>query len=274
MALIRGTHIANSVRCGSSGVSWTAHICRAVESACDLGNRAAGTGVDGLDLGADVGRPPGASDNTHGRHRCSVDADHLHRWSRAPSVLLPPGWVRIPLDGSETARMTAIVTAEAADVPEPQRGQLRQRPWAYSRTRWAARATPAESTSCSAWVRCAACRSPPPAWSATWNGTRRRHWTACTPSWPAAAIRSPGPASPDRLRSRDSAPATPRPRSTSSPRCRAVPACSPCRSPRPRANHWPALCFCCSTRSRNRYGGSHDGVRAAADRRGLRRELD
>jgi hypothetical protein len=43
------------------------------------------------------------------------------------AVLLPPGWVRIPLDGSETARMTAIVTAKAADVPEPQRGQLRQR---------------------------------------------------------------------------------------------------------------------------------------------------
>ena len=43
------------------------------------------------------------------------------------TVLLPPGWVRIPLDGSETARMTAIVTAKAADVPEPQRGQLRQR---------------------------------------------------------------------------------------------------------------------------------------------------
>jgi hypothetical protein len=42
-------------------------------------------------------------------------------------VLLPPGWVRIPLDGTETARMTAIVTAKVADVPEPQRGQLRQR---------------------------------------------------------------------------------------------------------------------------------------------------
>ncbi len=43
------------------------------------------------------------------------------------AVLLPPGWVRIPLDGSEMARMTAVVTAKAADVPEPQRGQVRQR---------------------------------------------------------------------------------------------------------------------------------------------------
>jgi len=41
-------------------------------------------------------------------------------------VLLPPGWVRIPLDGSEYARMTAIVAAKAAAVPEPQRGQIRQ----------------------------------------------------------------------------------------------------------------------------------------------------
>lgn len=50
---------------------------------------------------------------------------------RAPArdfaVLLPPGWVRIPLDGSEMARMTAVVTAKAADVPEPQRRQVRQR---------------------------------------------------------------------------------------------------------------------------------------------------
>jgi hypothetical protein len=43
------------------------------------------------------------------------------------AVLLPPGWARIPLDGTETARMTAVVTAKVADVPEPQRGQLRRR---------------------------------------------------------------------------------------------------------------------------------------------------
>ena len=43
------------------------------------------------------------------------------------AVLLPPGWVRIPLDGSENARMAAVVAAKAAEVPEPQRGQVRQR---------------------------------------------------------------------------------------------------------------------------------------------------
>jgi VIT1/CCC1 family predicted Fe2+/Mn2+ transporter len=64
---------------------------RAVESACDLRDRAAGIGVDRLDLGADVGRPPRASDNTHGRCRCSGDADHLHRWSRVLSVISKDG---------------------------------------------------------------------------------------------------------------------------------------------------------------------------------------
>lgn len=43
------------------------------------------------------------------------------------AVLLPPGWARIPLDGTEGARVTAVVTAKVADMPEPQRGQLRQR---------------------------------------------------------------------------------------------------------------------------------------------------
>lgn len=43
------------------------------------------------------------------------------------AVLLPPGWVRIALDGSENARMAAVVAAKAAEVPEPQRGQVRQR---------------------------------------------------------------------------------------------------------------------------------------------------
>jgi len=63
----------------------------AVESACDLCDRAVGTGVDGLGRGADVGRPPGASDNTHSRHRCPGDADHLHRWPAAPSVISTDG---------------------------------------------------------------------------------------------------------------------------------------------------------------------------------------
>ena len=43
------------------------------------------------------------------------------------AVMLPPGWARIPLDGTEGARVTALVTAKVAEVPEPQRGQLRQR---------------------------------------------------------------------------------------------------------------------------------------------------
>ena len=43
------------------------------------------------------------------------------------AVLLPPGWVRIPLDGTETARVAAVVTAKVADVPEPQRAPVRQR---------------------------------------------------------------------------------------------------------------------------------------------------
>ncbi len=43
------------------------------------------------------------------------------------TVLLPPGWVRIPLDGGEGARMAAIVAAKVADVPRPRREQVRQR---------------------------------------------------------------------------------------------------------------------------------------------------
>jgi hypothetical protein len=42
------------------------------------------------------------------------------------TVLLPPGWVRIPLDGTEEARVTAVVTAKASTVPEPQRSQFRR----------------------------------------------------------------------------------------------------------------------------------------------------
>jgi len=43
------------------------------------------------------------------------------------AVLLPPRWVRIPLDGTETARVAAVVTAKVADLPEPQRAPVRQR---------------------------------------------------------------------------------------------------------------------------------------------------
>lgn len=43
------------------------------------------------------------------------------------AVLLPPGWVRIPLDASADARMAAIVTAKVADLPAPQRDRVRQR---------------------------------------------------------------------------------------------------------------------------------------------------
>jgi hypothetical protein len=37
------------------------------------------------------------------------------------AVLLPPGWVRIPLDGRENARAAALATAKAAEVAAPQR---------------------------------------------------------------------------------------------------------------------------------------------------------
>jgi hypothetical protein len=43
------------------------------------------------------------------------------------TVLLPPGWVRIPLDGREGARAAALATAKAAGLAEPQRGEERER---------------------------------------------------------------------------------------------------------------------------------------------------
>jgi hypothetical protein len=42
------------------------------------------------------------------------------------TVLLPPGWVRIPLDGREKAAAAALATAKVADLAEPQRGQARE----------------------------------------------------------------------------------------------------------------------------------------------------
>ncbi|MGH3165272.1 MAG: hypothetical protein ACRDN0_05180 [Trebonia sp.] len=42
-------------------------------------------------------------------------------------VLLPPGWVRIPLDGRERARAIALATAKVASLPEPQRSAVRER---------------------------------------------------------------------------------------------------------------------------------------------------
>ncbi len=42
------------------------------------------------------------------------------------TVLLPPGWVRIPLDGREKAAAAALATAKVADLAEPQRSQARK----------------------------------------------------------------------------------------------------------------------------------------------------
>jgi hypothetical protein len=43
------------------------------------------------------------------------------------TVLLPPGWVRIPLDGREGARAAALAGAKAAGLPAPQREQAREK---------------------------------------------------------------------------------------------------------------------------------------------------
>jgi hypothetical protein len=48
------------------------------------------------------------------------------RTPRDFTVLLPPGWVRLPLDGSETAQATAIAAAKAGEVPPRQRAEVRQ----------------------------------------------------------------------------------------------------------------------------------------------------
>jgi hypothetical protein len=62
---------------------------RATESGGDLRDRPAVTGADRLDLGADLGRPPGAADRTHGSYRRSVDDDYLWRWAPVPSIIVP-----------------------------------------------------------------------------------------------------------------------------------------------------------------------------------------
>lgn len=42
------------------------------------------------------------------------------------TVLLPPGWARIPLDGREDARAIALADAKAGEAPGPQRQAARQ----------------------------------------------------------------------------------------------------------------------------------------------------
>ena len=42
------------------------------------------------------------------------------------TVLLPPGWVRIPLDGREDARAVALADAKAGQAPGPQQQAARQ----------------------------------------------------------------------------------------------------------------------------------------------------
>ncbi len=42
------------------------------------------------------------------------------------TVLLPPGWVRIPLDGREKAAAAALATAKVSGLAEPHRSQARE----------------------------------------------------------------------------------------------------------------------------------------------------
>jgi hypothetical protein len=42
-------------------------------------------------------------------------------------LLLPPGWIRIPIDGREGTRATALATAKVSDLPEPQRSAAREK---------------------------------------------------------------------------------------------------------------------------------------------------
>ena len=42
------------------------------------------------------------------------------------TVVLPPGWVRVPLDGRENARAVALADAKAGEAPGPQRQAARQ----------------------------------------------------------------------------------------------------------------------------------------------------
>jgi hypothetical protein len=48
------------------------------------------------------------------------------RTPRDFTVLLPPGWVRLPLDGTETAQAAAIAAGRTAQLPQPEREQVRQ----------------------------------------------------------------------------------------------------------------------------------------------------
>jgi hypothetical protein len=43
------------------------------------------------------------------------------------TVLLPPGWARIPIDGRESARAAALAAQKTADLTEPQRSQVREK---------------------------------------------------------------------------------------------------------------------------------------------------
>jgi hypothetical protein len=42
-------------------------------------------------------------------------------------LTLPPGWVRIQIDGREGARANALATAKVSSLPEPQRSAVRER---------------------------------------------------------------------------------------------------------------------------------------------------
>jgi hypothetical protein len=43
------------------------------------------------------------------------------------TVLLPPGWTRIPIDGRESARAVALAAQKTADLTDPQRSQVREK---------------------------------------------------------------------------------------------------------------------------------------------------
>jgi hypothetical protein len=43
------------------------------------------------------------------------------------ALLLPPGWIRLPIDGREGARAAALATARVSDLPEPQRSAVREK---------------------------------------------------------------------------------------------------------------------------------------------------
>lgn len=43
------------------------------------------------------------------------------------AVLLPPGWMRIPIDGREGARAAALAAQKTAELSEPQRSQVREK---------------------------------------------------------------------------------------------------------------------------------------------------